>query len=132
AVSRIFILDSSGLAHYASKKKSSALAPYVKSEADIKGWKVLNQDFISLLDVVKNGHPTVLIGVSGQSGVFTKEIIQEMHKKVKRPIIFPLSNPTSKTEAVPQDILEWTNGDAIVATGSPFAPVTIGGKTVKI
>lgn len=132
AASRIFILDSSGLVHHATKKKQAPLLPYLKSEADLKGWQIPNPDSITLFDVVKNAHPSVLIGVSGQPGVFTKEIIQEMHKKAKRPIVFPLSNPTSKTEAIPQDILTWTNGDAIVATGSPFAPVTIGAKSFKI
>ncbi len=67
--------------------------------------------------------PDILIGVSGQTGLFTEEIIREMHKHCPRPIIMPLSNPTSRVEATPQDIISWTDGMALVATGSPFAPV---------
>ncbi len=81
---------------------------------------------------MKNGHPTVLIGVSGAPGLFSEQIITEMHKHCQRPIIFPLSNPTSRVEALPEDILRWTNGEALVATGSPFDPVILNGKTYPI
>lgn len=127
---RIYILDSQGLVHAGSKRISPLLKDYVRK--DVKDWTLSNSDAIQLYDTVKNARPTVLIGVSGQGGVFTKEIIQEMAKHAKRPIIFPLSNPTSKTEAVPQDLIEWTHGNAIVATGSPFPPVSFNGKTYKI
>lgn len=127
---RIYILDSQGLVHEGSKRISPLLQNYVRT--DVQNWTLSNADSIQLYDTVKNAHPTVLIGVSGQGGVFTKDIIQEMAKYAKRPIIFPLSNPTSKTEALPQDLIEWTSGNAIVATGSPFPPVTYEGKTYKI
>ena len=78
---------------------------------------------LSLLDVVRNVKPDILIGVSGQTGLFTEEIIREMHKHCPRPIVMPLSNPTSRVEATPQDIIAWTEGNALVATGSPFNPV---------
>ncbi|KEP71954.1 hypothetical protein HR12_30700 [Microbacterium sp. SUBG005] len=78
---------------------------------------------LSLLDVVRNVKPDILIGVSGQTGLFTEEIIREMHKHCERPIVMPLSNPTSRVEATPQDIIAWTEGKALVATGSPFDPV---------
>jgi len=78
---------------------------------------------ISLLDVVKSIKPTVLIGVSGQPGLFSKDVITAMAENFEQPIIFPLSNPTSKVEAVPADIIQWTDGKALIATGSPFAPV---------
>ncbi len=68
--------------------------------------------------------PTILIGVSGQAGLFTEEIIKEMHKHCERPIVMPLSNPTSRVEARPEDIINWTDGKALVATGSPFSPVS--------
>ena len=87
---------------------------------------------VSLFEVMKNGKPTVLIGVSGAPGLFSEEIITEMHKHCKRPIVFPLSNPTSRVEALPEDILRWTNGEALVATGSPFDPVVLGNKTYPI
>ncbi len=80
------------------------------------------EEVISLLDVVKNAKPTVLIGVSGQPGLFTEEIIKTMAANCERPIVMPLSNPTSRVEAVPADIVEWTEGRALIATGSPFAP----------
>jgi malate dehydrogenase (oxaloacetate-decarboxylating) len=89
-------------------------------------------DHISLLDVVNNAKPTVLIGVSGAPGLFTEEIIRAMHSHCERPIVFPLSNPTSRVEATPKDVLHWTSGQALVATGSPFEPVVIDGETVEI
>ena len=79
-----------------------------------------------------NVHPTVLIGSSAQPGAFTEDIVCLMRQSTDRPVIFPLSNPTSKSEATPADILRWTTGRAIVATGSPFAPVSEGGKTFCI
>lgn len=87
------------------------------------GWETAS-DAISLLDVVRNAKPTILIGVSGQPGLFTEELIREMHKHCERPIVMPLSNPTSRVEARPEDIINWTDGAATVATGSPFAPVS--------
>ncbi|RLL49882.1 NAD-dependent malic enzyme [Acinetobacter cumulans] len=80
-------------------------------------------DVISLLDVVRHAKPTVLIGVSGQAGLFTKEIIETMAANCENPIVFPLSNPTSQVEAVPSDVIQWSEGRALIATGSPFAPV---------
>ncbi|MBR7393207.1 malic enzyme-like NAD(P)-binding protein, partial [Klebsiella pneumoniae] len=80
-------------------------------------------DVLSLLDVVRNVKPDILIGVSGQTGLFTEEIIREMHKHCPRLIVMPLSNTTSRVEATPQDIIAWTEGNALVATGSPFNPV---------
>jgi len=89
-------------------------------------------DMISLLDVVKHAKPTVLIGVSGQPGLFTEEIIRTLTKNCERPIVMPLSNPTSRVEAVPADILQWSEGKALIATGSPFAPVNYHGKIYHI
>lgn len=80
-------------------------------------------DTKSLFEVVKKVKPTCLIGCSTQAGAFTKRVVQEMYKHNPRPIIFPLSNPTRLHEAVPEDLMEWTNYDAMVATGSPFKPV---------
>ncbi len=91
-----------------------------------------NKSHIPLLDVVKEVRPTVLIGVSAQGGAFTEEVITAMAQYVERPIIFPLSNPTSKCEAHPADLLQWTKGKAIIATGSPFEEVSYQGKKIPI
>ncbi|MBS0357982.1 MAG: NAD-dependent malic enzyme [Proteobacteria bacterium] len=98
----------------------------------VANWKNENASFIGFTDVVHNVRPTLLIGVSGQAGIFTENIVREMAKNVERPIIFPLSNPTDHCEAKPQDIMNWTDGRAIVGTGSPFGTVTRNGKPFHI
>lgn len=85
-----------------------------------------------LLSVVKAVKPTVLIGTSGQPRCFDEELVKEMARHVARPVVMPFSNPTSQSEAIPEDVLRWTNGRALVATGSPFDPVTLNGKTHRI
>jgi malate dehydrogenase (oxaloacetate-decarboxylating) len=82
--------------------------------------------------VVKNAKPTILIGVSTQTNAFTEEIVKTMSGYVERPIIFPLSNPTSRSEAHPENLIHWTNGKAIIATGSPFSPVAFQGEKYHI
>ena len=98
----------------------------------VASWASGKDGEITLLDVVKHAKPTILIGVSGQPGLFTEDIIKEMAKQVERPIVFPLSNPTSRIEATPADILAWTKGQAIIATGSPFTPVDYDGRSYPI
>ncbi len=87
---------------------------------------------ISLLETVRNVKPTVLIGASAQPGLFTEEIIRLMHDHCARPIVMPLSNPTSRVEALPENVIQWTDGAALVATGSPFVPVNFNGKIYPI
>jgi malate dehydrogenase (oxaloacetate-decarboxylating) len=87
---------------------------------------------VGLAEVMSKVDATVLIGLSTVKGIFSEPIVREMAKKTERPIIFPLSNPTSRSEAEPSDLLSWTDGRALVATGSPFAPVQYGGKSFEI
>ncbi|MGF1736560.1 NAD-dependent malic enzyme [Photobacterium satsumensis] len=103
----------------------------VQARSTINEWDTEDNN-ISLLDVMRNAKPTVLIGVSGVPGLFSEDVIREMHQHCERPIIFPLSNPTSRVEATPADIIRWTDGNALVATGSPFEPVVHNGKTYPI
>ena len=105
--------------------------PYARKRAEVAGWQVPNAENISLLDVVKNAKPTVLIGVSGQPNTFTEEVIRALSKQVERPIVFPLSNPVSRCEATPQQIVNWTEGQALIGTGSPFPPASYKGGPVS-
>jgi malate dehydrogenase (oxaloacetate-decarboxylating) len=108
----------------------------MRKREDIAGWKLspssTDSGNISLGDVVHNAGITVLAGVSAQPGAFTEEIVREMARHTPHPVIFPLSNPTSQSEAAPADLLRWTDGRALVGTGSPFAPVEVNGKSVRI
>ncbi|ELU7084835.1 oxaloacetate-decarboxylating malate dehydrogenase [Escherichia coli] len=119
---KVFMVDRFGLL----TDKMPNLLPFqtklVQKRENLSDWDT-DSDVLSLLDVVRNVKPDILIGVSGQTGLFTEEIIREMHKHCPRPIVMPLSNPTSRVEATPQDIIAWTEGNALVATGSPFNPV---------
>lgn len=128
---RLWLLDSHGLVH----TKRSGLEPFKQKFAQpferLAEWRVIEDDKYTLLDVVRNVHPTILIGTSAQPGAFSEDVVREMAKHVKHPIIFPLSNPTSKSEATPLDIIVWTEGRAIVATGSPYADFEFGGRTFR-
>jgi malate dehydrogenase (oxaloacetate-decarboxylating) len=106
--------------------------PLLRKREDVAGWKLSGTGAVSLLDVVRNANVTVLAGVSAQAGAFTEEIVREMARHIERPVIFPLSNPTSASEAIPTDLLRWTDGRALVGTGSPFAPVEVNGRMVRI
>ena len=100
---------------------------YARPDAEVKDWERANTDLpgLQLIDVIRAVKPTVIIGTSTHSRAFNEEIVREMAKHVERPIIFPMSNPTALCEVDPEDAMAWTDGRALVATGSPFAPVSL-------
>jgi malate dehydrogenase (oxaloacetate-decarboxylating) len=128
----IAMLDSKGLTHEGralldDDKREFALAPETMR---VHGFGL--EDALDLEAVIRRVRPTILIGTCGRPGTFCEGAIREMARHVDRPVIFPMSNPTSKTEAAPADILRWTDGRALVATGSPFDPVDLGGRMYVI
>ncbi len=132
ARSRIYAFNRYGLLAEGARGVKESQMPLMRSRADIAGWKLDGSADVSLLDVVRNANVTVLAGVSAQAGAFTEEIVREMARHTERPIIFPLSNPTSKAEATPADLLRWTEGRALVGTGSPFPPIEINGRKTRV
>ena len=106
--------------------------PYARSIGELVEWDVDQIGRYMLPDIVRNVHPTVLIGTSGQPGSFSEAIVTDMASHVERPLILPLSNPTSLAEATPTELLNWTGGRAMIATGSPFPAVTHDGVTHQI
>jgi malate dehydrogenase (oxaloacetate-decarboxylating) len=106
--------------------------PYARPASESAAWTLDVEGHIGLGDVVRNVRPTILIGTSGQAGAFTEAVVREMAAHVERPVIMPLSNPTSLVEATPADLLAWTEGRALIATGSPFAPVRLGDREYRI
>jgi len=123
---RVFVLDSRGLLtddrHMEDYKRDLATP-----KALTDGWSGTD-----LESVIREAKATVLLGLSGQAGIFSEGVVRAAHVNTPRPLVFPLSNPTANTEALPADILAWTDGQAIVATGSPFDPVTLNGETHEI
>jgi malate dehydrogenase (oxaloacetate-decarboxylating) len=129
---RFYAVDRYGLLVEGGKGLRPEQEPFARKRPDVAGWKAANPGEISLLEVVREAKPTVLIGVSGQPGTFTEDIVRTMAQSTARPVIFPLSNPTSRCEAKPQDILDWTEGRALIGTGSPFGPAKVNGREIPI
>ncbi|SCM93691.1 Malate oxidoreductase (Oxaloacetate-decarboxylating) [Bacillus mycoides] len=127
---RFWCIDRNGLITDNMEDLLDFQIPYARKEAEVNDWK--QSDAIGLTEVVKHVKPTILIGTSTVAGAFKEEIIKEMASHVERPIILPMSNPTPLAEAKPVDLIEWTEGRALVATGSPFDPVTYNGVTYVI
>ncbi|MCX7117465.1 MAG: NAD-dependent malic enzyme [Legionellales bacterium] len=132
ARARFYLVDRFGLLHDEMSDLRPFQQPFAHPKKSLDHWTLTSPQTISLFDVIKNAKPTILLGVSGQPHQFTEPLVREMAHYCKHPIIFPLSNPTSRAEATPQEILTWTQGQALVATGSPFGPVTIGDQTFDI
>lgn len=124
---RVYMVDRPGLLTTEMTDLQDFQSVLAHDPARIKDWPGRE-----LIDVVKQATPTVLIGVSGQRGLFTEEVIKALHDGCDRPLVMPLSNPTSRVEATPAEILAWTNGKALVAAGSPFKPVELNGKSYPI
>ncbi|MGL4347998.1 MAG: NAD-dependent malic enzyme [Chlamydiales bacterium] len=125
----LYIVDRYGLVHTGQDAEiEKELQKFVQDEKQLQLWKVKNRKQISLLEVISNARPTILIGVTAHAGLFNEELIREMAKHTQTPIIFPLSNPTDKSEASFEHLIQWTGGKALIATGSPFPKVTYQSK----
>jgi malate dehydrogenase (oxaloacetate-decarboxylating) len=132
ARSRFWVIDRDGLLDSGRKDLTPEQSVYAQPTDRVSGWPRTSKGHIGLADVIGKIEATILIGLSTVGGAFTEAIVREMARKVQRPIIFPLSNPTTKSEAKADDLIRWTDGRALVATGSPFAPVSYGGRTIPI
>jgi len=132
ARSHFWVVDKDGLLRCGRKDLTAEQSVYAQPDDRVSGWPRTFKGQIGLADVIGRTEATVLIGLSTVGGAFTEAIVREMTRKVQRPIIFPLSNPTTKSEAKADDLIRWTDGRALVATGSPCAPVSYGGRTIPI
>jgi malate dehydrogenase (oxaloacetate-decarboxylating) len=132
ARNRFWLVDKDGLLHSARTGLSAEQQVYAQPLERVSNWPRTANGQIGLADVIGQVEATILIGLSTARGAFTESIVRQMASKVSRPIIFPLSNPTSKSEATAEDLIRWTEGRALVASGSPFAPVAYEGRAITI
>lgn len=131
AYNNFYLMDREGLVTRSRDKIDYFKVPYARSSTETSAWDH-GDNPRDILDVVRNVRPTILIGTSTVQGAFTREVVTTMASQVERPIIFPLSNPLTLTEAKPEDIIRWTGGSALVATGSPFNAVEFQGKSYPV
>jgi malate dehydrogenase (oxaloacetate-decarboxylating) len=129
---RFWLVNRGGLLHSDRNDLKREQRVYAHPWPEVAAWAVSNPHRVSFEEVVARVHPTILIGLSTVAGAFHETLVRELAGAVERPVIFPLSNPTVKSEATPKDLFEWTGGRAVVATGSPFGPVEFGGRTVPV
>ncbi|MGA6101107.1 NAD-dependent malic enzyme [Psychrobacter pocilloporae] len=130
ARSQVFMVDRYGLLTDSMTELQKFQVPLVQKESDIAHWDKSNK--LGLAQVIQQGGVTVLFGVSGQKGLFTQEVIEALCANTEHPIVLPLSNPTTRVEATPQEVMNWSRGKAIIATGSPFPPTTFNGQTFEV
>jgi malate dehydrogenase (oxaloacetate-decarboxylating) len=129
---RFWLMNSKGLLHSGRKDLNAEQQVYAQPFERVADWPRGPADTIGLAEVVHEVHPTILIGLSTLGGSFTQAVVRDMAAHTDRPIIMPLSNPTVRAEARPEDLISWTDGRALVATGSPFPPVYYGNRTYPI
>jgi malate dehydrogenase (oxaloacetate-decarboxylating) len=132
ARSRFYLVDRDGLLLEGMNGLQPFQIPFAQKRAHLANWTLATSERIGLGDVIVNAHPTVLIGTSGQPHAFHEAAVRAMSDRVRRPVIFPLSNPTERAEATPHDIMEWSDGRAVIGTGSPFPAVQRDGHTFRI
>ncbi|HJU15935.1 MAG TPA: NAD-dependent malic enzyme [Stellaceae bacterium] len=132
ALSRFYLVDRDGLLVEDMPGLLPFQARFAQQRSRLAGWTRPASGRIGLGEVVANAHPTVLIGTSGQGGAFSEAIVRAMAEHVKRPVIFPLSNPTAHSEATPADLLAWTEGRAVIGAGSPFPPLRRNGRPFRV
>jgi malate dehydrogenase (oxaloacetate-decarboxylating) len=133
ATHRFWLVDKQGLLVDDMDDLRDFQQPYARPRSEVSDWKTDSDDgSIGLYDVVANVHPTIIVGTSTAGGAFTEQIVREMAQHVERPMIFPLSNPTERIEAVPADVIKWTNGHGLVGTGTPWGPVSYKGVDYQI
>ena len=129
---RFYLVDRDGLLVEGMPGLQSFQVPFAQQRDRLCDWKLETPIRIDLTDVINNAHPTTLIGTSGQPNAFTEETVRNMARHVRQPIIFPLSNPTERSEATPVELNSWTEGRAVIGTGSPFPPLKRNGKAFRI
>jgi malate dehydrogenase (oxaloacetate-decarboxylating) len=129
---RLWMVDKAGLLHTGRTDLAGDQRAYAQPEQRIREWSRTSPAAPGLADVIANTRATILVGLSTAGGAFTESIVRAMASKVDRPIILPLSNPTKQSEAAPGDLVRWTDGRALIATGSPFPPITYEGRRISI
>jgi malate dehydrogenase (oxaloacetate-decarboxylating) len=130
--SQFYLVDRDGLLVEGIRGLQPFQAPFAQPRDAVAGWTLQSPPRIDLADVIANAQPTVLIGTSGQAHAFSESAMRAMASRVQRPIIFPLSNPTERSEATPQDLSTWTDGRAVIGTGSPFPPIRRNGQDFRV
>lgn len=132
AYQRFWLIDRQGLLLDTDMDLTDAQKPYARSADEIASWAINEKQHPSLTDTVRHVKPTILIGCSAQTGAFSQDIIESMSAHCDRPIIFPLSNPDEKCEAQPANILAWSQGRALIATGTAFPPIEFHNRMVQV